>query len=182
MISEAVPTVSDSEANKAVEDWIAKAKQSFQEFDVFIGIGGAGMPKSYLIEEDLENPDSGEDDDSVNVSEDGQDDYEFAVEHYDGKDHIKADVPLRHKASTSSISTSGTGTQARKRGSSKPAILPGEAAPFGLFGELSLKTSLKKRGSSAEAEAEEDRSPGIAGANFFRSSTFFNPYCQTYHI
>lgn len=161
--------------NKAIEDWIAKAKQSFEEFDGFIGIGGAGMPKSYLVEEDLENPESDYEDDFVNIggSDDENDGYEFAVEHHDGDDIMtKSEHTLRHKSSVSSIGTNSTGVtgQARKKSSenSKLAILPGQAAPFGLFGDLGLKAT-RKRGSSSEIE-EDDKAPGIAGANFFRSS------------
>jgi hypothetical protein len=158
-----------------VEDWIAKAKQSFQEFDGFIGIGGGGMPKSYLVEEDLENAGSDDDDDYVNVdgSDDGNDDYEFAVEHHDGDSVVGGGNRLRHRSSASSIGTDGTGVTGMTRKKSaaegaKSAVLPGEAAPFGLFGDLSLKTP-RKRGSSAEIE-EEDKAPGIANTNFFRSS------------
>ncbi|KAF5371848.1 hypothetical protein D9615_009547 [Tricholomella constricta] len=173
--SEAPSTTSDADAaaNKAVEDWIAKAKQSFQEFGVYIGIGGAGMPKSYLVEEDLENPDSDADEEYFNISDNEHSDYEFAVEHHDGDEVKKDQGPLRHKGSSSSLSTNSTGVfgHTRKKnigGSSKPAILPGEATPFGLFGQLSLKTP-QKRGSSAEVE-EEDKAPGIANINFFRST------------
>ncbi|KAG6880114.1 hypothetical protein C0992_005821 [Termitomyces sp. T32_za158] len=157
----------NSEMDKAVEDWIAKAKQSFQEFDVFIGIGGAGMPKSYLVEGDLEKFDSDEDDDYVNIS-DTDSDYEFAVDHHDGNE-IMTDGDLTHKGSTSSLNYDRTGsTRKNRHGSAKPAILPGEAAPFGLFGEMSLKAGPKKRGTSVEPA--EDKLPGIANTNFFRSS------------
>ncbi|KAG6918634.1 hypothetical protein DXG01_012753 [Tephrocybe rancida] len=158
----------DLEANKAVEDWIAKAKQSFKEFDVFIGIGGAGMPKSYLLEEDLEQVDSDEDDEEyVNISD--TDSYEIAVEHPDGGESQNG--ALRHQHSSSSIGTNKTGlTQKKHSGeSAKPAILPGEAVPFGLFGDLSLKSGPKKRASSAEIQ-EADKAPGIANTNFFRST------------
>ncbi|KAG5642433.1 hypothetical protein DXG03_002807 [Asterophora parasitica] len=163
----------DAAANKAVEEWIAKAKQSFEDFDVFIGIGGAGMPQSYLVEEDLEeNPDDYDPDDEYDIVSDNEhgSEYEIAVEHYDGDDVTLDQGTLRHKASSSSIGTNGTGAthQTRKKAaeSSKPAILPGEAAPFGLFGKLSLKTPVK-RGDSAEVE-EADKAPGIANTNFFR--------------
>lgn len=162
----------DAERNKAVEDWIAKAKQSFQEFDGYIGIGGAGLPKSYFVKGDLEHSESSEDD-YVNVmGNSDDDDYEIAVEHFDGAG-ANGHSHLRHESSTSSLGTNYTGRRRRKSSgpSEKPAVLPGGAAPFGLFGELSLKTP-RKRGSSAEAE-DEDKAAGIANTNFFRSSAFF---------
>ncbi|GLB40175.1 putative fungal specific transcription factor [Lyophyllum shimeji] len=170
------PAEANTATNKAVEDWIAKAKQSFEEFDVFIGIGGAGMPKSYLVEEDLEHPESDEDEDYVNLSDinEPESDYEFAIENHDGEDVTTDPGTLRHKGSSSSLSTNGTGVAGHPRKkhsgeSAKPAILPGEAAPFGLFGDLSLKTTKNKRASSAEVE-EDDKAPGIANTNFFRST------------
>jgi hypothetical protein len=174
LASEGSPTA-DAERNKAVEDWISKAKQSFQEFDGFIGIGGAGLPKSYFVEGDLENPETSDEDDYVDVigSDDGDDD-EIAIEVYDGDEIVKGKQYIRHRSSASSLGTDGTGTNGHPRrrkssGSSKPAVLPGGAAPFGLFGELALKTS-RKRGASAEVE--EDKAAGIANTNFFRSSKF----------
>ena len=173
---EGSPTA-DAERNKAVEDWIAKAKQSFQEFDGYIGIGGAGLPKSYFMKADLENPETSDDDDYANVlgSDRGDDDYDIAVEISDGEGMVKNESYLRRRSSASSLDTNGTDTtgHVRKRtsgGSSKPAVLPGGAAPFGLFGELSLKTP-RRRGSSAEVE--EDKAAGIANTNFFRSSKCF---------
>ncbi|KAG5354121.1 hypothetical protein C0989_007482 [Termitomyces sp. Mn162] len=158
------------EANKAVEDWIAKAKQSFEEFDVFIGIGGAGMPKSYLVEGDPEKIGSDEDDDDYVNIPDNDSDYEFAVEHHDGG-NIMIDGVLKHKGSHSSLGTNGTSSTPKTKhagGSAKSAILPGEAVPFGLFGEMSLKAGPKRRGTSVELE--QDKLPGIANSNFFRSS------------
>ncbi|KAG5715337.1 hypothetical protein E4T56_gene7447, partial [Termitomyces sp. T112] len=158
------------EANKAVEDWIAKAKQSFEEFDVFIGIGGAGMPKSYLVEGDPEKIGSDEDDDDYVNIPDNDSDYEFAVEHHDGG-NIMIDGVLKHKGSHSSLGTNGTSSTPKTKhagGSAKSAILPGEAVPFGLFGEMSLKAGPKRRGTSVELE--QDKLPGIANSNFFRST------------
>jgi hypothetical protein len=166
--------------NKAVEDWLAKARDSLHEFGEFIGIGGAGMPKSYLVDADYEEGDSSGDDEFVDVSEEldigNEDDrYEVAVEDPDGDDMLVREVEpstggLRHMSSSSSIGTAGTNLP-RKRGqgeNSKPANLPVEASPFGLFGKLMLKNPLS-RANSVEPD-EEDKGPGIANDDFFKSS------------
>ena len=171
--------------NKAVEDWIAKARESLHEFGAFIGIGGAAMPKSYLVHEDFEG-DSSEEDDFVDVQEEfsddfgnGEDQYGLAVQDPDGEDVTQTNDPsrgrLRHKGSDSSIGTVGTTSTNAMRAmrknpseNSKPANLPVEAAPFGLFGNLALKTP-RSRGTSRERD-DEDKGPGIANANFFKSS------------
>ena len=155
----------DSEGgDEAIEIWIAKAKQSLQEFDVFIS---AGMPKSYVIED--EGWDDGSDDDYVNVSGDV---YEIAVENPDGGEVAEVvEGNLKHKLSASSISTNGTGVLVKNRKhairNAKPVILPSEAVPFGLFGQLSLQTP------ENNAEADDDGAKGIAGKNFFTPSRLF---------
>lgn len=170
--------------NKAVEDWIAKARDHLHEFGAFIGIGGAGMPKSYLVHEDFEGTDSGEEN-YVDVPEDfidEEDRYELAVEDPDGEDMLVREAGpsagrLRHMTSNSSIGTAGTNLP-RKRGSNenaKPAGLPVEASPFGLFGKLML-TNTRSRASSVEPD-EEDKGPGIANEDFFKSSRHFTFLC-----
>lgn len=176
--------------NKAVEDWIAKARESLHEFGTFIGIGGAGMPKSYLVDDS----DSSDDDDFVDVQEElddallGNDDdrYGIAVQDLSGEGtstyregSAPRSQPLRHQSSNSSIGTVGTSVTAaanamprpKKLGNeslAKPANLPIEASPFGLFGNLSLKAGPKSRAGSAEPE--EDGGSGIANEDFFKSS------------
>ncbi|KAH9481451.1 Transcriptional activator of proteases prtT [Psilocybe cubensis] len=172
--------------NKAVEEWIAKARESLHEFGAFIGIGGAGMPKRYLVEEDYEGGDDSDDDEEyVDASDEalaeafgnGDERYEVTVDNAPG-DASGSSNPeqggriLNHKSSSSSIGTVATAnTQQRKKNSgenAKPVNLPVGAAPFGLFGELSLKNPVSRAG-SAEPE-DEDRGSGIANANFFKST------------
>lgn len=184
--------------NKAVEDWIAKARESLHEFGTFIGIGGAGMPKSYLVEDS-----DSDDDEFVDVQEEldeGQigspdDRYGLAVQDPSGerttiREGTAPPKHLRHHSSNSSIGTVGTemtgvttgtsgtaGTNThprpKKMGNenfARPANLPEEASPFGLFGKLSLKAGPKSRASSTEPE-DHDGS-GIANDNFFKSSEY----------
>ncbi|TFK40290.1 hypothetical protein BDQ12DRAFT_680666 [Crucibulum laeve] len=166
----------DKEANKAVEDWIAKAKESLQEFGGFIGIGGAGMPKNYLLDDDLEEPGNSGDDEYVDVGEDlegyGNDDdrYDVVVENTDGRESdTGTSGNLRHKTSASSLSTTGQQRKKNSNESSKPAILPVEASPFGLFGNLSLQQQHRPRSRQSSVEPE-DKGPGIANVNFFKST------------
>lgn len=184
--------------NKAVEDWIAKARESLHEFGTFIGIGGAGMPKSYLVEDS-----DSDDDEFVDVQEEldeGQigspdDRYGLAVQDPSGegttiREGTAPPKHLRHHSSNSSIGTVGTemtgvttgtsgtaGTNTHPRPKklgnenfARPANLPVEASPFGLFGKLSLKAGPKSRASSTEPE-DHDGS-GIANDNFFKSSEY----------
>ena len=183
----------NSDANKAVSDWIAKAHQSLDHFGALVGIGGGAMPQRYLIRENYEESDSDGDEEFVDVSEEldtfgnSDDRYELSVEEPNSDDMkpegLNGQRSLRPKSSVSSLGTSGTGNSFRRRGGdrSKPASLPVEASPFGLFGNLSLKS--RSRASSAERD-DEDKGPGIANENFFKPSErfflFFNPAITIY--
>jgi hypothetical protein len=178
--------------NKAVEEWIAKARESLHEFGAFIGIGGAGMPKSYLVREDFEDSDDDQEYSDAPEDLDGEprdeDRIGVAVENPDGEDIVydpsRPQQPdmLRHKSSNSSMGTVGTvgtantGLPRPKRNANdnaKSSTLPVEASPFGLFGKLAIATSPRSRASSAEPE-EEDKGSGIANDNFFKSSMFIS--------
>ena len=165
-----------------VSDWIAKARQSLDHFGALVGIGGGAMPQRYLICKNYEESDSSGDNEFVNVSEEldvfgnSNDHYELAVKE-PNSDDMKSEGPnghrsLRPKSSVSSLGTSGTGNSHRRRGGdrSKPASLPVEASPFGLFGNLSLKSG--SRAGSAERD-DEDKGPGITNENFFKPSERF---------
>ncbi|KAJ6619677.1 hypothetical protein B0H10DRAFT_1946520 [Mycena sp. CBHHK59/15] len=164
----------ESDANKAVEDWIAKARDSLAEFDGFIGIGGAGMPKSYLVKEDLEDSSS---DDEVDSSEDPKSATEYEIEVLDseGEDvtHQGRRTKMRQLSTASSNSTNGARSPKKKDsgGNAKLVTLPSEAVPFGLMADLSLKKS------KAESPEIMDQAPalGVANVDFFRSSPTPDP-------
>lgn len=164
----------NAETNQAVADWIAKAKESLQEFGTFIGLGGAALPQSYLIEN--EDSESSREDDFVDVEEDLDDDkYEVVIDLPESDQEM---APALGSAGSvrdesSSMGLGGTGnTTVRRRipsESSKPANLPVEAAPFGLFANLQLKKT-KSRENSAEPKEEADKGTGIANEDFFAAS------------
>jgi len=160
-----------------VEEWIAKARESIEAFGGFIGAGGAGMTKGFLVQEDPEDSDSG-----------GEVFYEFAAEDEDGEvaevneygaeqganetrqKSRSASRELRSIGGTSGVSgaskreSSGSGIQ-------KLVTLPSEASPFGLIANLSLRH--RKRRSSPGVENEND--VGVANEDFFRPSPTPDP-------
>ncbi|KAJ7363984.1 hypothetical protein DFH08DRAFT_930081 [Mycena albidolilacea] len=189
--SSSVDPKAESENNRAVEDWIAKARDSLAEFDGFIGIGGAGMPKSLLVKEDLEDSAS-----------DGEEEDEAAEDAGDSSDEPKADEEVEievldsdgeevtqrgrgngkklRQMSVASNSTNGGANTANGRvvpkkkdsGGGKLATLPSEASPFGLMADLSLK----KRAESPDGMDDESAPAlGVANSNFFRSSPTPDP-------
>ncbi|KAJ7727299.1 hypothetical protein DFH07DRAFT_851955 [Mycena maculata] len=162
----------DSEATQAVEDWIAKARDSLAEFDGFIGIGGAGMPKSYLVKEDLEDSNSEEEQEGASSDEPAPE-YEIEVLDSEGEEVTHRGRRNKIRQLSSSSSTNGARSPKKKDsgGTDKLATLPSEASPFGLMADLSLKTG------RAESPEDMDRTPalGVANADFFRSSPTPDP-------
>ncbi|KAJ7475781.1 hypothetical protein FB451DRAFT_1366476 [Mycena latifolia] len=165
----------ESHTNKAVEDWIAKARDSLAEFDGFIGIGGAGMPKRFLVKEDLEDTSSEEEVEDVVNSDELKEEYEIEVLDSEGEDVTRRgrNTQLRQQ-SIGSNSTNGDARSPPKKkdsGNAKLATLPSEASPFGLMADLSLKNN------RAESPEDMGHAPalGVANADFFRSSPTPDP-------
>ncbi|KAJ7472669.1 hypothetical protein FB451DRAFT_1469579 [Mycena latifolia] len=146
----------DSSA-KAVADWIAKARGSLAEFDGFIGMGGAGILKSYLVKEDAEDSSSSEFEDVAD-----SDDSEYNIEVIDTRGE---EVSHRGRSRDHSIAARG-----RDTAGAKLATLPNEASAFGLMANLSLKT----RAENPEAK-DGAAALGVANADFFRSNPIPDP-------
>ncbi|CAK5268551.1 unnamed protein product [Mycena citricolor] len=167
------------ETNKVVEDWIAKARGSLAEFDGFIGIGGAGLSKRYLVEEDLEDSSSGDDDHAVSDDDDlGDGTTHGGAVDIEVMDSDGEEVPVGHRGHrgvkdrqmSNSSSTTDRNPKKKDSGNTKLATLPSEASPFGLMADLSLKTGLAESPEAVDAPAL-----GVANADFFRSSPTPDP-------
>ncbi|KAF7374937.1 Zn(2)-C6 fungal-type domain-containing protein [Mycena sanguinolenta] len=176
-------TKAESENNRAVEDWIAKARDSLAEFDGFIGIGGAGMTKSYLVHEDLEDSASEDElraEDLVDSGDEPKEE-EVEIEVFDSEgeevtQRNRGDNPKLRQLSTSSSNNGSIAPNGRivpkkkDSGGERLATLPSEASPFGLMADLSLK-----KGSNEESDDESAPALGVANSNFFRSSPTPDP-------
>jgi hypothetical protein len=148
-----------------VEEWIAKAPQSFEAFGEFINAGGVGMTKNFSVNEDPENS-GGSDDDA----------YEFALEDEDGEttpieESLTKTTGTEHdggykgtfSASVSGMSIASGLKNKSSNGSENLVILPGGAAPFRLIASLSLVA----RRRSSDGSAEDDG--GVASRDFLKS-------------
>ncbi|TFK72942.1 hypothetical protein BDN72DRAFT_762497 [Pluteus cervinus] len=167
--------VINPETQQVVADWIAKARESFEEFDGFIA--GGGLPRSYIVGQDSEEVYSSDDD--FGVSEDlghldvgdGQD-YAFAVESVDGPSPQPTNGGTLHRTpSMSSLGSAGTaGTNQFKRNVNdrSAALPPNSSSAFGLFSDLARK---KNRLQGSTDGGEEEAPPaGIANTEFFEST------------
>ena len=161
----------DNRTNENVTAWIAKAKESFAQFDGFLN-DGSGVSKDYCFKG---NPEDSSDSDDGYVGEKGDGEYEFAVvdsesEEWNasGTSHgTRQNAPRRQSSVSSNTSKVTKGSGSGKRTSVKPATLPTEAAPFGLMANLSIRRN-RQRGNSDEVEGGQ-ASVGVAGDFFFES-------------
>ncbi|KAH8099947.1 hypothetical protein BXZ70DRAFT_893935 [Cristinia sonorae] len=150
-----------------VMDWIAKARESLQQFGGYINMGGPGTRG---LDEGGDQFDSALTDDEV----------EIAIEYADGEDRTE------FGGSTIGDGASGDeGTLTRRRGSnagsdasahrgnSTGRLPTDEASPFGLMAKLSLMTR-KRRVSrpSSDAGEEEGKAPqvGVPSNDYFKPS------------
>jgi hypothetical protein len=159
-----------------VQDWISKARESIEAFGGFIGIGGAGISKSLLVQREFEDSESSE----------SEDDFEIEVQNSDGsadaddQDGIDGGKSLQRKPSSqlgvrSRSCDRASMSSARKRDSGdKPMNLPSEAVPFGLMANLALRRNRRSNGNLSDNDGENI---GVANEEFFRSSQFrsFSP-------
>ncbi|KAJ3568477.1 hypothetical protein NP233_g5683 [Leucocoprinus birnbaumii] len=156
-----------TEGNRAIEDWLAQAKESFLQF-------GNSISKNYLSDEDAESV-GWDDDDYEHV---GHEDVEGAF--YEGdrygiavetaEDSLEpTGQRLRPRGSNSSLNTTtasvagSTGQSRKKTPGDKPLGMPNEAAPWGLMGRLSLIT---------DPTNETTDNAGITSAKYFWNSEY----------
>ncbi|KAJ7593031.1 hypothetical protein C8J56DRAFT_1023845 [Mycena floridula] len=145
------------EMNKAVEDWIEKAKDSLNQFGDYIGIGG--LPRSYLLNEDPEDP-SGSDGNQSD-EDNGEGEVPISVISDEEDNGTEGQQTVRHKRSFSSSN------EKKDSGGEKLATLPSEAVPYGLMAQLALTNN---RGSSGNMEEDQEKGVGVANEDFFRTS------------
>ncbi|PPR05790.1 hypothetical protein CVT24_006845 [Panaeolus cyanescens] len=179
-----LPQAENDDAVKAVQDWISKARESLNEFGTFIDIGTAGTSKRLIVDADLEEGESSEDEFFTDVPEDFEtgdldDHYDVAIQDSEGAPvepgaANRRGRPLHHKPSGSSLGTSAAGEgpakSQKKTMGEAPANLPVEASPFGLFGNLALKGPRSRAASVEPGEADNEQGPGIANEDFFKST------------
>ncbi|TCD60602.1 hypothetical protein EIP91_009820 [Steccherinum ochraceum] len=149
-----------------VMDWIAKARESLQQFGGYINMGETGQTRP--LEEPSEQYDSVLSDDES---------FEFAVEGVDGEDlEVDGETVAEYsgdEGTTRRHRRNGSNTASEvsvRRGSAVGKLPTDEATPFGLMAKLSLMTR-KRRPSRPSSEAgDEERGPqvGVPSDDYFK--------------
>ncbi|KAF5359499.1 hypothetical protein D9756_003353 [Leucocoprinus leucothites] len=135
-----------TEGNRAIEDWLAQAKESFLQF-------GNSISKTYPSDEDYDSAGYDDEDyeyigrDDIEGEVDDKERYDISVETTEENSLANQDIggqQLKLRSSNSSLNTiatsvaGSTGQPRRKISGEKPLNLLTEAAPWGLMGKLSL--------------------------------------------
>ncbi|EIN04820.1 hypothetical protein PUNSTDRAFT_146153 [Punctularia strigosozonata HHB-11173 SS5] len=142
-----------------VQDWIAKARASFEQFGGYIGMGGArggGVTRALVADEDPEDEESSDEYADYDVL-DEESELDIAVES-DGESAVvdagspygvMSVGPSRSRRASNNPSEDGSGGGARREPAAgtkqKLASLPTEAVPFGLMADMSLKMKAGKQ-------------------------------------
>ncbi|THH27370.1 hypothetical protein EUX98_g6816 [Antrodiella citrinella] len=150
-----------------VMDWIAKARESLQQFGGYINMGGPGEATRGLDDE-------GNEFDSVLGDENS---FEFAVEDVDGEDRTEFggdDYASGEEGTATHRRGSNTHSEASVRQLGATGRLPtDEVAPFGLFAKMSLmnrKHRSSRPSSEAGDEDEKTSQVGVPSNDYFKPS------------
>jgi hypothetical protein len=187
--------------NADVQDWLIKAKESINAFGGYIGMGGGAVPKSFLLDEDPEDPVSSDDDYDYEDYEDGvivtklksddddnaddDADIDFTIADSDGSEHIDDTQWSRGpRARTFTSSSAGATPNQRPKElagggggmTDKPLAIYTKTSPFGLMAAmLNKKKHMGRRSSDGGSDAAPDRDVGVAGDDFFSPSQYSRP-------
>ena len=148
-------SVADSKISQESSEWIAKARENLEAFGDFIRLGGSSTARGYLVDQDLE--DSSTSDDEYPIAKDSS----GSEDEYDGG-HLSPEGPGTVRERT----LSGKGSPG---GRAKMVGLPAQASPFGMMAKLSVRNIKPKRPGSVISDASD---LGVANEDFFRTRRY----------
>lgn len=149
-----------------VAAWIARAKESMEQFSGIIG--GAALAGSGIFEDD-------DDDELNNLGEENEDEGgegldDFAVDIVEPNDEDDEHHERKSIRTLSQSSQTGSAqTKTRKVSQSNLTNLPTEVAPYGLFAKMAITSGQMSRGGSVDPDGEEQPYGVLAPTYFVRS-------------
>jgi hypothetical protein len=145
-------SAADSRISQENLEWMTKARENLEAFGDFIRLGGSSTAKKDLVDQDLEDSTSSDDD------------YHLARESSGSEDEVDAGhlsperrTPIREWRLSRKTSPNDR---------TKMVSLPGQASPFGMMAALSVGKTRSKRPSSVISDASD---LGVANEDFFRA-------------
>ncbi|KAF8271195.1 hypothetical protein EI94DRAFT_1797367 [Lactarius quietus] len=148
-------SAADLKTSPENSEWIAKARENLEAFGDFIRLGGSSTARRDLVNQNLE--DSSSSDDEVKDSSGSEDEPDV--------DHLSPE-----RAGTVHERTlSGKGSPI---GRAKMVSLPAQASPFGMMATLSVRNIKPKRPGSVISDMSD---LGVANEDFFRTPTDPDP-------
>jgi len=156
-------------AKPEVKDWMEKARESVEAGGFIVN---AGLRKSFINKQDLEDSYSDTDDEDYEFVVEGDEDGDEAIVEIteDGAegDHaasIRNSIQQRDSRSISRDRSSIASNALKNE--EKLVTLPSEAAPFGLLATMAMKTNRRRQ---SVGSVEEENDLGVSNNNFFRPS------------
>ena len=147
----------DSRISQENSEWIAKARKNLEAFGDFIRLGGSSTAKRDLVDQDLEDSSSSDDEYPIVQDSSGSEDELDA-------DHLYPERPGTVRERT----FSGKGSPS---GRAKMVSLPAQASPFGMMATLSVRNAKPKAPGSVISDVSD---LGVANEDFFRTRTYKN--------
>jgi len=141
----------DSTISQENLEWIAKARESLEAFGASIRLGSSSTAKRDLVDQDLEDSASSEDEYHLAKEISGSED-EFDTGHLSPK----ARGPVRERKLSGKTSPS----------SARMVSLPAQSSPFGMMAALSVGQAKSKRAASVASDVSD---LGVANEDFFRT-------------
>jgi hypothetical protein len=149
-------SAADSKISQESSEWIAKARENLEAFGDFIRLGGSSTARRDLVNQDLEDSSSSDDEYRVIKDSSGSED-ELDV------DHLSPERPgtVRERGLTGKGSPSGR---------TKMVGLPAQASPFGMMATLSVRNTKPKKTGSVVSDVSD---LGVANEDFFRTRRYY---------
>lgn len=145
----------DSTISQENLEWIAKARESLEAFGASIRLGSSSTAKKDLVDQDLEDSTSSEDEYHLAKESSGSEG-EFDTGHLSPKGR----GPVRERRVSGKTSP----------GRGKMVSLPAQTSPFGMMAALSVgKKAKTKRAASVTSDVSD---LGVANEDFFRTRRY----------
>ena len=148
-------SAADSKISQENSEWIAKARENLEAFGDFIRLGGSSTARRDLVDQDLEDSSSSDDEYPIVKDSSGSED------ELDGG-HLSPERSGNVRERT----LSGKGSPSSR---ARMVGLPAQASPFGMMATLSVRNIKPKRPGSVISDASD---LGVANEDFFRTRRY----------
>lgn len=139
-------SAADSKISQESSEWIAKARENLEAFGDFIRLGGSSTARRDLVDQDLEDSSS------------SNDEYHVAKDSSGSEDELDVEPGTARER--------GLAGKGSPSGRAKMVGLPAQASPFGMMATLSVRNIKPRKTGSVVSDVSD---LGVANEDFFRT-------------